>query len=230
MTTSNSYNFAPSMGEFVLYAFNLCGIRPTELLQEHMQSARMAANMLAGRWSADGLNLWKVEQVTVPLVAGQGVYSYDPAVVVVLDAYISTDNGDGTFTDRLILPIGRSEYAAYPNKDQVGFPTVFWADRLLSPNITMWPVPDGTQDYLKYYCVRQIEDATLQNATGMDLPSYFYEAFAFGLALRLAMIWATDKVAMLKVAADEAYQIAAEQNVETNSLYIAPQVSGYWRA
>jgi hypothetical protein len=43
------------------------------------------------------------------------------------------------------------------------------------------------------------------------------------------MIWAPDKVMMLKPLADEAYQIAASQNVETAQQYISPQVSGYFR-
>jgi hypothetical protein len=55
------------------------------------------------------------------------------------------------------------------------------------------------------------------------------EAFAYGLALRLAMIWAPDKVALLKPLADEAYQIAADQNIETASYFISPMISGYFR-
>jgi hypothetical protein len=52
---------------------------------------------------------------------------------------------------------------------------------------------------------------------------------AFGLAERLALIWAPEKVAIMKPMADEAYQIAANQNVETAAFYISPSTSGYWR-
>jgi hypothetical protein len=34
---------------------------------------------------------------------------------------------------------------------------------------------------------------------------------------------------MLKPLADEAYQIAADQNVETAQQYISPMISGYFR-
>lgn len=227
--SSGTYLFAPSMGEFVLYAFNLCGIRSTALAQEHMESARMASNLMLSTWSAKTPNLWKVDLVTVPLVQGQTTYPYDPSVVVILDAYISTDNGDGTTTDRIILPISRSEYATYPEKARQGFSTVYWADRLLNPNITLWPVPDGNQTSLKYYCVRQVEDAVLANGTGMDLPTYFFEAFALGLAYRLSMIWAPEKTANIKPLSDEAYDTAHDQNVETSAFYVSPQLSGYWR-
>ena len=51
MSTSGTYSFNPSLGEMTLYALNLCGVRGTAILQEHMESARIAANMLLGRWS-----------------------------------------------------------------------------------------------------------------------------------------------------------------------------------
>jgi len=55
------------------------------------------------------------------------------------------------------------------------------------------------------------------------------EAFAYSLAFRLAFIWAPDKVPLLKPIADEAYNIAAEQNVENAATYISPQIQGYYR-
>lgn len=229
MTVTGTTLFNPNFGECVLQAFNLCGIRPTEITQEHMQSARMAANLMQGTWSANGVNLWQVELVSVPLVQGTSVYTYDPSVIVVLDAYISIANGDGTYTDRIILPISRSEYATYPNKSQQGFPTVYWADRLLSPNITLWPVPDGNEVYLRYYAVQQIDDAALNNGQTVDMPIYFLEAFVLGMAVRLALMWAPEKVQMLTPLADTAYATACEQNVETSNLYVSPTVSGYWR-
>jgi hypothetical protein len=229
MTTSGTYSFNPSIGEITLYAFNLCGIRNTALLQEHMESARMAANMLLGRWSSMGVNLWTVDLQTVPLVAGQSTYSVPSSTIVMLDSYITTTSG-ATSTNRLIMPISRTEYASYPNLTQQGFPTVFWFDRLLSPTVTLWPVPDGTQTSLNYYRVRQIQDAEFSNAQQAEVPYYFLEAFAFGLAERLALIWAPDKVTLLKPLADEAYGIAASQNIETAQQYIQPMIAGYFRA
>jgi hypothetical protein len=125
-----------------------------------MTAARMASNLLLANWANRGVNLWAVDLITVPLVQGQATYSVDSNTVVMLDAYIETVT-DGVATDRIILPVSRTEYASYPNKQQQGFPTVFWFDRLISPEVTLWPVPDGTQTYLKYYRVRQIQDSNL---------------------------------------------------------------------
>lgn len=226
MSTSGTYTFNPSLGELTIYAYQLIGVRPTALLQEHMDAARTAANMLLANWSNKGVNLWEVSLVTVPLVAGTATYPVDASTVVMLDAYI--EYGD-TPIDRIILPVSRTEYASYPNKTQQGFPTTFWFDRLLSPTVTLWPVPDGTQTSLKYYTVNRLQDANMNGTQNIDIPPIWLEAFAYGLAQRLAIIWAPEKAAALKPFADEAYQIASDQNVETAQQYISPQISGYFR-
>jgi hypothetical protein len=230
MATSGTYTFNPSLGEMTLYAFNLIGVRNTAVLQEHMEAARLSSNMMLSRWANQGVNLWTVDLQTVPLVQGQATYSVPSNTVVMLDAYMVIDNGQSQPIDRIILPISRTEYASYPNKEQQGFTTTFWFDRLLAPTVTLWPVPDGTSaQYLKYYRVRQIQDSNLQNGEQVEIPYLWMEAFAYGLAQRLATIWAPDRLALLKPLADEAYQIAAMQNIETAQQYISPQISGYFR-
>ena len=306
MTTSGTYAFNPSLGELTLYAFNLCGLRNTSLLQEHMESARMASNLLLARWSNQGVNLWAVDKVVVPLdqevvitgISGDGAlvtvsyasvdtpvytantpivisgvtpssyngsylvvssspgkvifastntatytsggiieasdfistYSVDPNTVMILDAYVTnTQTGDNI--DRIILPVSRTEYASYPNKEQSGFPTFFWFDRLISPTVTLWPVPfpNNGPTVLKYYRVKRLQDSAFTNGQTVEIPYLWLEAFAYALAQRLAMIWSPEKVPMLQPFADEAYNVAAEQNVETANQYITPQISGYFR-
>jgi len=239
MATSDTYSFNPGLGELTLYAYNLIGIRNTALLQEHMEAARMASNMLCSRWSNMGVNLWAVDLVTTPLVTDQATYAVDANTVMILDAYVQNDDS-GANIDRIILPVSRTEYASYPNKEQQGFPTVYWFDRLISssrstgsagPSVTLWPVPntDNGPQSLKYYRVRQIQDSGLANGQTVEIPYLWLEAFAYGLAMRLAQIWNPAAVAMIKPMADEAYQIAASQNIETAQQYISPMISGYFR-
>jgi hypothetical protein len=229
MTTSGTYTFNPSLGELTLYAYNLVGLRNTSLVQEHMQTARMATNLLLARWSNQGVNLWAVDLETVSLVQGTSTYSVPADTVMILDAYITIAQGNSN-TDRIILPVSRTEYASYPNKEQQGFPTTYWFDRLLSPTITLWPVPDGGEaTTLKYYRVRRLQDANYTAGQNVEIPYLWLEAFAYGLATRLAQVWSPDKVQMLKPFADEAYQIAADQNTEYVSQYISPQIQGYFR-
>ncbi len=229
MTASGTYAFNPSLGDFVIDAFSMCGVRPAALLQEHMISARMAANLLLSTWSSRGVNLWMVNLQSIPLVKGTATYDIPTNNIVMLDTYIRTLDGSGNPIDRLILPISRTEYASYPNKEQQGFPTTYWQDRLLVGNVTLWPVPDGTQDSLQYYQVIQIDDANLTNGQTINMPVYFTEAFSLGLGYRLAIRWAPERAAGLKELADQAYEIAAEQNIETSDFYVSPILSGYFR-
>ncbi len=226
---SDTFNFNPSLGELTLYAFHTCGIRPSALTQEHMFSARMAANLLLGRWSGQTPNLWSVDLQTINLVEGQATYPVPPNTVAILDAYIIQNQGNASI-NRLILPISRSEYASYPNPLEQGTTTVFWFDRLLAPTITFWPVPNGQFSQASYYRVRQAMDANFTDQQQVEVPAYWLEAFATGLAQRLARIWAPMLFAGLKADADEAYAIASSQNVETSVLYISPSINSYFRA
>lgn len=315
MATSGTYNFNPSLGEVVLYAYNLCEIRNTALAQEHMEAARMASNMLLANWSNRGVNLWTVDlqtvqfnqtpatlsatgngttatltfatpntpiytvgtQITVAGVTPTGyngtytvtasssgsvsyantttgaqtvagtisspapaaTYSVDPSTVVILDSYVTTTQSGSQPIDRVILPVSRTEYSSYPNKQQTGFPTVFWFDRLIDssrslgssgPQVTLWPVPDGTSSQsLSYYRVTQIQDSNFTAGQTVEIPYLWMEAYAYALAHRLSIIWNPQKSMLLKPLADEAYAVAAEQNVETAQQYISPQIQGYFR-
>jgi hypothetical protein len=228
LNTSGTYNFAPSMGEAVLYAFGLCGIRRTALTQQHFEDSRIATNMMLMRASADGVNLWAVDLQCIPLVQGCATYQVPYNTIVMLDTYYTINNG-AQESDRIMTPISRTEYANYPNKQQQGAPTVFWNDRLLSPTVTVWPTPNGQQASLKYYRLRQIQDSNLSGGQNIEIPPYFLEWYVYGLATRLAAIWATDRAAGLKVFADEAWGVATRQNTETSQVYVSPMMQGYYR-
>jgi hypothetical protein len=225
--------FSPSMGDLTLYAFQLIGLRPASLIQEHIESARMAANMVLSSWSGQGVNLWEIDLQTIPLVNGVETYDVPNDTVIMLDAYI-TIHQSGRDIDRVIMPISRSEYATYPNKEQPGFPTVFWFERTLNPKVHIWPVPSSTAEVrsnasLSYYRMKQIGVSDMQGGGLPEIPLYFVEAFALALAARLAAIWVPEKAAMYASASIEAYNIAAAQNVETADYYISPSLSGYYR-
>lgn len=226
--TTGTYSFAPSMGETVLYSFGLCGIRRTAITQQHLEDARLATNLLMGRWSADGVNLWQVDLQEITLVQGQSTYDVPSNTIVMLDMYYTINNGQQEI-DRIMTPISRTEYANYPNKQQQGSPTVAWFDRLLAPTVTLWPTPNGQQASFKYYRLRQTQDSSFSNGSNVEIPWYFLEPYAFGLGHRLALIWAQDKAPGLKVEYNESWDIATKQNRETSNTYVSPMLNGYFR-
>ena len=222
---SGSYAFDPSVGELTLYAFDMAGVRSTALTQQHMRTARMAANMINSRWSAQGINLWAVDLQTLQLIPGNATYSVPVNTVDILDAYATNAGG----TDRIILPVSRTEYASYPNKERRGAVTTYWFNRLLAPTITFYLTPDGTYLSVSYYRLRQMQDAVMVGGGQPEIPFYFIEAYALALAWRLAAIWNPPGAASLKTLADEAYEIAANRNTEQAAFYVTPMVTPYFR-
>jgi hypothetical protein len=223
--TSGTYTFDPSLGELTLYAFDLAGVRSTALTQQHMRTARTAANMINSRWSAQGINLWAVDLQTLQLVPGNPTYSVPANTIDILDAYATNAAGQ----DRIILPVSRTEYASYPDKQKPGAITTYWFNRVLAPTISFYLNPDGTYLSVSYYRVRQIQDALMSGGVPPEIPFYFIEAYALALAWRLAAIWNPPAAAALKSLADEAYEIAANRNTEQAQFYVTPMITAYFR-
>jgi hypothetical protein len=60
------------------------------------------------------------------------------------------------------MPISRTDYASIANKQQTGFPTSYWFDRLINPNLYIWPLSPQSGIYtLTYYRMRQAQDSDL---------------------------------------------------------------------
>lgn len=229
VNTSKSYEFNPSLGEMALEAFSRIGVRPSEITQQHMFNARQSANLVLSEWSTLQPNLWMVGLQSAPLIEGSATYSVPAETVMILDAYISTGL-TGDQQDRYIIPISRSEYAAYPNKEQEGFPTVYWFDRLIAPTFTLWPVPDGNGPYvLNYYSVRQTQDAVMSGAKTIEIPYRFLDAFACALAWRLSEKYAPQLEPRMYEKMERSWRIAAANDTENVPFYIAPMLGGYYR-
>lgn len=228
-TTSGTTAFNPGAGEFVLYAYGLCGIRRTAITQEHLVDARMAMNLMFSEWNNDTPNLWKVDLVEVPLAQGQATYAVDPSTVMVLDVYIRTPDAAGSPNDINIFPISRSDYASLPNKDMQGRVTSYWYNRQISPSITLWMVPDQSSVYkLRYYRVTSLFDIDMQGGQTLDIPNRWFGAFAWGLAARLAHSYKPSEVARLEAKAGMSLALAQGQDVEDVPMHIGPQLGGYF--
>lgn len=223
-TTSKTFNFSPSGAEFVLAAYGRIQVRPTEITQNHMYNARMALNFILSEWSNNTPNLWEVDLQTMPLSQGVATYAVPAATVMILDLYVSINN-----IDRILWPVSRTEYASYSNKTQQGTPTVFWYDRLISQNVTFYPVPDGNGPYtVKFYSVRQTQDADVSNGYNIEIPYRFYEAYCSGLAWKLSETYAPQLEDKMFIRYQRAMDIALKQDTENVGMTIMPGVGGYY--
>jgi hypothetical protein len=229
VVTSGNYNFSPSGGEFILNAFDRIEVRPTMIEQTQMQRAVFELNLALSRFNnLPGQNLWTIDLQSIPLVQGTATYSIPAETRMILSAFIRYSTNPTL--DRYLYPISRDEYAAISTKSAQGFPSQYWFDRLISPTVTFYLVPDGAQSYdFFYYRARQIQDANVTNGQNVEIPYRFFDAITADLAHRLARIYRQDLEMQRKADRDEAWSIAAAEDTEWTPMYITPGMSGYWR-
>jgi hypothetical protein len=94
---------------------------------EH-RTARRSLNLLTIEWANRGINLWTIEQGSIPMVQGQIVYTLPEDTIDLLDQVIRTQSGVNQ-TDINISRISVSTYATIPNKNTQGRPIQVWIDR-----------------------------------------------------------------------------------------------------
>lgn len=229
MASSGTYNFSLTTGESVIAAFRRVRVFAPSLRQDHMVAARQEMNLLFVEWSNKQVNLFKVELTSVPMVNGQAVYTVPSRVVMILDAWMTVNQGQQGASDLYITPVSRTEYASFSNKNTPGRPTSFWFDRLINPTITMWPVPDTTTYTLNYYSCVQMQDANLPGGETPDIPYRWYDAFVAGMAHRLSRPYAPDLETKRSQDAKDAWAIAATQDTENVAWSISPTISSYYR-
>jgi hypothetical protein len=226
--TSNTFSYAPSASNIILYAFGRCGLRGPQLQAEHMRDAQTAMNMVQADWANDQVNLWTVELITVPLVYGQIQYSVPSNVLLILDAYLELNPGTSNAIDLYMYPISRTEYAALPNKEAVGRPTTYWFDRLIAPVVYLWQPPSNASWTFCYWACRQIQDANTANAQQPEIPYAWLKAYTDALSVELAVIYAPEKVQMLMPMAQVSYKRAKEFGSERTPIYLTPGLQSYY--
>ena len=141
-----------------------------------------------------------------------------------------TSSQQQTATDRIILPMSRTDYASIANKYQEGFPTTFWWDRLTPSQLYLWPIPPSDiPNGLQYYVQMRPDDAQLSNGTNVDIPYEVYDYFTWNLAERLAFIYAQDKLAAIAQRKQQAYVKYMATTTENVPITINTNMIGYYR-
>ena len=229
MVSSGTYSFQITNGEIVIDAYERCGIFMPELKQKHYYTARRQMNLLMIEFDNRQVNLWRVELISQVLTQGTATYTLPARVVTVLDAYRSTTTA-GVQTDIFMTPISRDDYAAYPQKSMQAPPTQYWLNRQETPTITTFPVADNGGPYtLNMYVCSNIQDANLPSGETPDLPNRWFDVACAGLAYRVSRVYKPEKTAELKIEYDEAWKVAATQDIENVPIRIVPRMSGYYR-
>jgi hypothetical protein len=226
VATSETFDWRPAFSDLIIAAYGRCQIRRTALTVDHLHDAAFAANLMQSDWSNEQVNLWTVELQSITLVPGVATYDVDPATVMIMAAYVSTQQAPEK--DRILTSIDRDTYASFPDKESPGEPTVYWLNAQRQPTITLWQPPDDQLPRtLRFYRARQQHDANMRNGLEADVPYRFLEAYVAGLAFKLAEIYAPARMNELAIAAKAKFDRAKQRDVENAPLRIVPAMSIY---
>jgi hypothetical protein len=224
MATSGTTAFNLDLTELVEEAFERCG---SEMRTGYdLKTARRSLNLLFADWANRGVNMWTFEQGSITMVPGTDTYDLPTDTVDLLEHVIRTGAGNSsTQADLTITRISVSTYATIPNKLTQARPIQVWIERLNTPRIHVWPVPDASQTYtFVYWRLKRIDDAG-NGVNTMDVPFRFIPCMVAGLAYYLAMKvpGGVDRLMVLKQQYDEAWQLASDEDREKASVRFVPR-------
>lgn len=225
MATSGVTTFNLDLSEIVEEAFERCG---AELRTGYdLKTARRSMNLMFADWANRGINLWTVEQGSIPLVQGTATYNLPEYTVDLLEHVIRTGAGSvSTQADLTITRISVSTYSTIPNKLTQARPIQVYINRQeVIPTVTLWPIPDGSQSYsFVYWRLRRIQDAG-NGVNTMDVPFRFLPCLVAGLAYYLAMKipGAIERMQVLKAQYDEAWSLAADEDRDKAAVRFVPR-------
>lgn len=240
MTTSGSSGFNLNLTEIVEEAYERCG---SELRSGYdLRTARRSLNLLFADWANRGINMFTIEQGSIPLTPGTATYPLPNDTVDLLEHVIRTGAGNqATQADLTITRISVSTYATIPNKLNQARPiqllinrnsgatypvdSAYSPDATASPSVTVWPVPDNSQQYtLVYWRLRRIQDAG-NGVNDFDIPFRFLPCLVSGLSYYLALKVpnAYQRLADLKTIYDEAWEVAATEDREKAAVRFVPR-------
>jgi hypothetical protein len=228
MTTTGTTNFQLEFTEIAEEAWERAG---REMRSGYdLRTARRSMNLMLIEWQNRGINMWSIDEGSIPLVTGQAAYDLPADTIDLLDHVIRT--GDGSVSQQTDLTISRvsvSTYSSIPNKLTLGRPIQLWIQRLRdAPRVTLWPVPDNDGYVLRYWRMRRLEDA----GAGLETPDVvfrFFPCLVAGLAYYIAMKVPElmPRIQMLKQEYEEQFRLASEEDREKAPIRLVPRMARY---
>lgn len=228
MTASGTTSFSPNFAVLMEEAFERAGVDPAKNTARHIRSAMLSINLMLTASSADGIHEWKMVQTVQNLTSGTATYNLASGAFDVDMAMFRTPGGGGdNDIDVPMTRLTRNDFFGIAEKDLAAATcTSYWVNRDRdTPTITVWPVPDSSDNQIVYFSLVRLDDAGEMTNTP-DVPFYWFDALAAGWAARIAQKYNYDRFADLTVLARDALLAARIQDGEHTGVTVSYECGG----
>jgi len=162
---------------------------------------------------------------TYAAASGQTVFGYTNKLSLPFQVYSAVRHSILGNTDIHIGMLSYEEYFEQPSKESKATPTMWSYDRQLDHyKISLLPVPNGINDYIKFVVARKIQDID-SIANNFDFPQEWEETIVMNLAVRLAPTYGKAQgknFDELKLQAASCLKLALCNDNELGSIYLQP--------
>ena len=227
MATSGNYLFNPDLAEMMDEALERARIDPAKITSRHILSGRRSMRFMLADWATKEYHNFRIQRQSFTLVQSQGEYvagtDFDLGLtgLAILDIINVVLRRNGVDTPVEFMP--RSELINIPEKDIEGRADRVFVDKKRDGiTMTFWPVPENSTDEIHFDAVIKFEDSDTA-ADNSDIPWYMYDAFAYGLAFRIAEKFSPPELEQaLYAKAENAFKTGSNSSRERGDVRIVP--------
>lgn len=196
MASSGTYTFGMTRDDIILAALRLTGRfgAGQTIPAEDITNCAQALNVICKEMVTEGLPLWCVQAVPIPMIAGQATYNLSTLTGQtlpqrILDGWLRVV---ASGSDAQFMPESRYNYDTLGQKAQPGRPVqCFYDPQVGAGTLTMYPVPDTSNTYVYYVVIqRQIQDFNL-STDNPDFPQEAFRLLKWALADEIALEYQT---------------------------------------
>ena len=242
MATSGTTTYSVTRNDIIQASLRLLGVLEEGSVPNAtaIENASMVLNLLIKDWMTDGIKLWTVNEIILPLVDNQTQYtmgedSSNDLVTAkplrIIQAILRNNSVNPTI-DMPMTIISEQEYNILGSKKSQGnVNTVMYKPYVNHGILSVFLTPNQqvAEDYTLHLNVqRPIQDITSSNQT-FDFPQEWYQALRWGLASELAADYGLDlNRAGLVIQRAESYkQRLMAWDVENASTFFQPDARMY---
>lgn len=195
-----------------------------------------ALNLMVKQWMTEGIKLWKVQEITFPLVLAQTTYSVGPSgcdvtadrPLRILQAWIRNT----VATPDIDIPLNimaRQDYNTLGSKFSTGTANSIWLNPgVSSSTVKLFLTPDATAvaTYTVYMVVQKPIDDINASSDVPDFPNEWMQALVWGLADQLALEYGlpVNHRQEVLMKAEKYRDLLVSWDIENESTFFTPDI------